>query len=103
MKSCYNTANVLIKSTKELYVPRLGSLAGLAYGDSDLSQNNFCYVNDSLKSIGQNAGYDLEKGGIVEFDDVEKMKGIAPQLGPNFKVDTNNKNGGFPILVWQEK
>ena len=104
MKNCYNAAEIYINSSSEMYKPRLGSLTGLVYKDSDLSQNNFCYVNDNLKSIGgEDTGYDLQKGGIVEFTDVEKMKDIAPQLGPNFKADTNNKNEGFPILVWQDK
>ena len=103
IKNCYNAADILIEYTKEVNTPRLGSLTCWAFNDTDLSQNNFCYVNGNLKSVGDYKGDNLQKYGIVEFTNVEEMKDIAPKLGPNFKADTNNKNEGFPILVWQEK
>ena len=29
------------------------------------------------------------------------MKGIAEQLGDDYVEDTENINGGYPILAWQ--
>ncbi len=31
-----------------------------------------------------------------------ELKGLATSLGDKFTQDTSNKNGGYPILKWQQ-
>lgn len=78
-------------------------MCGEVHNDTDLNQNNFCFISNTLKSFGQNLRDEQHECKVGEFENKEDLKSIDSQLGPNFKADTNNKNEGFPILVWQEK
>ena len=104
LRNCYNVGDLTVIELDgaDVGVERLGSLAGMIFlKDSIL--NVFCLTYDSLKSVGQYQGTGTKEKDIKEFTDINDMKNIASELGSNFKKDTNNKNGGFPILIWQDR
>ena len=104
LRNCYNVGNMTVEELEEVdvEVERIGSLTGYV-SVNDSIMNVFCFKSDSFNSVGQCYGGDPKEKDIKEFTDVNNMKNIASELGSNFKADTNNKNEGFPILVWQDR
>ena len=92
--NCYNIGETkIIPSNKT----RNGSIVG--YDNKAEIKNCFCWCSEGAKAIGQvvtGATYD-----ITEKTNKEEMKSIAEQLGDDYVEDTENINGGYPILAWQ--
>ena len=99
---CYNAGDVILRTSDDATGIRWGSLVGLIIG-KHLLKNNFCYINDELKSVGVMLdGSKVTTEEIVEYKNKEDIKSIADKLGNNFKADTKEINEGYPILTWQE-
>lgn len=68
------------------------SVAGGVVG-ADFGTISNCYFLDSVSKQVENSDYSKTE---------EEMKNsIFEGLGTNYKEDTENKNSGFPILLWQ--
>ena len=65
-----------------------------------LSGVSNCYwlIGPADRGIGQTVGVTDNTEGKTEAE----LKGLATTLGDKFVQDTNNKNGGYPILKWQQ-
>lgn len=101
--NCYNTGNVDVEGGNEEHRTRRGSITGLIF-KYDVIKNNFCYIYEDLKGFGEiyeRLGDGIED--VKQYDDRDKLKEIANDLGADYRKDTRNINEGFPILAWQEE
>ena len=123
--SCYNTGAVTATSTKGIAGGLLGSFrygtlrnsytataptaqnAGSVAGHLEWSSGqktlNKVYVPASdLETVGNLNGCTIQNG-AAESKTADELKALtAEELGDNFKPDTKNQNGGYPILKWQD-
>lgn len=121
--SCYNTGTV--KATKGVaggllgnfrsgtltnsYTSTLseaksaGSVAGHLEWSSGQKTLNKVYVPASdLETVGDRNGCTIQNG-AAESKTADELRALtAEELGDNFKPDTKNQNGGYPILKWQD-
>ena len=121
--SCYNTGTV--KATKGVaggllgnfrsgtltnsYTSTLseaksaGSVAGHLEWSSGQKTLNKVYVPASdLETVGDRNGCTIQNG-AAESKTADELRALtAEELGDNFKPDTKNQNGGYPILEWQD-
>ena len=121
--SCYNTGTV--KATKGVaggllgnfrsgtltnsYTSTLseaksaGSVAGHLEWSSGQKTLNKVYVPASdLETVGNLNGCTIQNG-AAESKTADELRALtAEELGDNFKPDTKNQNGGYPILKWQD-
>lgn len=121
--SCYNTGTV--KATKGVaggllgnfrsgtltnsYTSTLseaksaGSVAGHLEWSSGQKTLNKVYVPASdLETVGDRNGCTIQNG-AAESKTADELRALtAEELGDNFKHDTKNQNGGYPILKWQD-
>lgn len=60
-----------------------------------------CYwlTGTADRGIGETSGVTDNTVSKTESE----LKGLATTLGDKFTQDTNNKNGGYPILKWQQQ
>ncbi len=91
VKNCYNRGNVNVG-------PRFsgngyGGIA--AVGTGTKISNSFC-TRESVAAVGETAGI---AGTVVDED---KLKTLTTTLGDAYNNDTDNINGGCPILLWQD-
>ena len=121
--SCYNTGAVKATSTKGIAGGLLGSFR---YGTL---RNSYTATAPTAQNAGSVAGrlenafsrtvenvYVLDHGldivgvsatipstwKVTALSDAALQALTAEELGENFKPDTKNQNGGYPILKWQD-
>ena len=121
--SCYNTGAVTATSTKGIAGGLLGSFR---YGTL---RNSYTATAPTAQNAGSVAGrlenafsrtvenvYVLDHGldivgvsatipstwKVTALSDAALQALTAEELGDNFKPDTKNQNGGYPILKWQD-
>ena len=121
--SCYNTGAVTATSTKGIAG---GLLGGFRYGTL---RNSYTATAPTAQNAGSMAGrlenalsrtvenvYVLDHGleivgvsatipstwKVTALSDAALKALTAEELGDNFKSDTKNQNGGYPILEWQD-
>ena len=121
--SCYNTGAVTATSTKGIAGGLLGSFR---YGTL---KNSYTATAPTAQNAGSMAGrledalsrtvenvYVLDHGldivgvsatipstwKVTALSDAALKALTAEELGDNFKPDTKNQNGGYPILKWQD-
>lgn len=121
--SCYNTGAVTATSTKGIAG---GLLGGFRYGTL---RNSYTATAPTAQNAGSMAGrlenalsrtvenvYVLDHGldivgvsatipstwKVTALSDAALKALTAEELGDNFKPDTKNQNGGYPILEWQD-
>ena len=123
--SCYNTGAVTATNTKGVAGGLLGnfrsgtltnsytstpseaksagSVAGHLEWSSGQKTLNKVYVPASdLETVGNLNGCTIQNG-AAESKTADELKALtAEELGDNFKPDTKNQNGGYPILKWQD-
>ena len=80
--SSYNTGKISSK----------GSYAGIAGGNFGSITNSF-YLDTSVEQV-------LD-GTVDQRKSSEELKNIVESIGEDYKLDTDNKNDGYPIFNWQ--
>lgn len=110
VKNCYDTGKITL--TSDAYNPFGGAIAGsIADSDGVLvgSVENCYYLTGSRLYNGQDCGigYAGTEGSDTTVSKLEsemKLDAFALALSPtdkHFNVDSENNNGGFPVLTWQ--
>jgi len=93
IENCYNIGLVSYEASN---TSGIGAIIGLIGG----TQTNSYYLNNTeLNGIGNNYGGIAQQPTKVEK--IEDMPTVLSVVGDAFKADTNNINGGYPILNWQ--
>ena len=100
IRNCYNAGDIEIDTIENNETVRKGSLVAY-YEGGTLIDNCHCFIFEKLSWFGQFKGSSDEKSDVKTYETKESMKGIAKQLGKNYKDDTNEINEGYPILTWQ--
>lgn len=123
---CYATGTIRTISTNECY---LGGICGSYFSNTDGATITNCYSTSTVIGSGGNASYVgglspikaeanyvnsyyLEgtvsgaspKYGITGLGTAktaDELKALAATLGGSFAEDSENINGGYPILAWQ--
>ena len=123
---CYATGTIRTISTNECY---LGGICGSYFSNTDGATITNCYSTSTVIGSGGNASYVgglspikaeanyvnsyyLEgtvsgaspKFGITGLGTAktaDELKALAATLGGSFAEDSENINGGYPILAWQ--
>lgn len=123
---CYATGTIRTISTNECY---LGGICGSYFSNTDGATITNCYSTSAVIGSGGNASYVgglspikaeanyvnsyyLEgtvsgaspKYGITGLGTAktaDELKALAATLGGSFAEDSENINGGYPILAWQ--
>ena len=78
-------------------------MAGHLEWSSGQKTLNKVYVPASdLETVGDRNGCTIQNG-AAESKTADELRALtAEELGDNFKPDTKNQNGGYPILKWQD-
>ena len=92
IENCYNTGSVLYEASSTKYIGAvIGSITG--------TQTNSYYLNNTeLNGIGRNYSGTSQP---TKVEKIEDMPTVLSVVGDEFKADTNNINGGYPLLEWQ--
>jgi len=92
IEKCYNTGLVTYEASS---TKRIGAVIGTISG----TQTNSYYLNNTeLNGIGRNYNGTPQP---TKVEKIEDMPTVLSVVGSEFKADTNNINGGYPILNWQ--
>lgn len=103
-ENCYNAGKLSGTSDRSSWI-RTGGIAGMVQWDEIKVVNSYCttetaYLYSYLGySVGDNGSN--RKKVTSNRVSVSELKGYASKLGNDFKQDTENKNGGYPILEWE--
>ena len=97
----YNTGAVT--GTNPGVKARIGALAGKGYGGSwsvvyPVYKN--CYYSKTSETVYALGGEATDREGLIAKT-AEELK--TADLGAGFVADSENSNGGYPILKWQKK
>ena len=123
---CYATGTIRTISTNECY---LGGICGSYFSNTDGATITNCYSTSTVIGSGGNASYVgglspikaeanyvnsyyLEGAvsgaspkfgitGLGTAKTADELKALAATLGGSFAEDSENINGGYPILAWQ--
>ena len=89
INNCYNIATVTGKS----YVGAITSARTITVSNCGYLTGNATYGN----------GYKNSDTGCTIYNTIEEMPTVMEivNVGSHYKEDTNNINGGYPILSWQ--
>ena len=93
IENCYNVGKLNLKNINQQYI---GQIAGDIHTTNvndcmGLIENGFNLIGNEYKSTVSN----------TELAEKNKIPDILEIIGEDFKEDTNNINGGYPILDWQ--
>ena len=113
VKNCYNTGKIVSVSTSTN--PACGTIAGTIANSSGTKigsvencyflKGTYSYTSGSTVHTDEMVGYPLDKGEAnCKLASEMKLDAFAITLSPtdkSFNVDTDNINGGFPVLQWQ--
>ena len=123
---CYATGSIGTTSTNECY---LGGICGADWNQNSASVMTNCYSTAKVTGSGGNASYigalsastdesnyvncyylagtvsgESPKYGITgkgTSKTADELKALASTLGESFAEDSQNLNGGYPVLAWQ--
>jgi len=92
IEKCYNTGLVEYEASS---TKRIGAVIGVI---TETQTNSYYLNNTELNGIGRNYSGATEP---TKVNAIEEMPTVLSVVGSAFKADTNNINGGYPILNWQ--
>lgn len=96
--NCYNYGNITGADTD------IGAIAGKNRIPPEISAIGYIYNSYSLENVCLNLVTKKDEGTVIEncsFVSSTDLKNYANKLGSEFKNDSENVNGGYPILNWQ--
>lgn len=100
IKNCYSTCEIALPENKTQYI---GGIVGINGGYSHPSGeiiNTYC-TDANAYSYYKPENSEWHEEGKMNLSEM-KNQTFVNILGSAFKEDTNNKNGGYPILEWQD-
>jgi putative cell wall-binding protein len=95
--NCYNIG--LVSCSADAAATRIGSIAGI-WASNLTSKGNYYLQSDAVRGIGYCTQEDKAPD-ATESKIVEQIKALAPILGDAYVADTDQINGGYPVLAWQ--
>jgi putative cell wall-binding protein len=95
--NCYNIG--LVSCSADAAATRIGSIIGI-WASNLSSKGNYYLQNDAVSGIGF-CTHEDKAPDATESKTVDQMKALAPILGDPYVADTDQINGGYPILAWQ--
>jgi len=98
VRKCYNIGNVASNVTLTGTYNSVGGIAGLNSGGGGAIENSSYLSSTATTGVGRDVG---TTSGLTSVDSLLNMPTVISVVGSAFKADTNNINGGYPILNWQ--
>ncbi len=95
--NCYNIGSVTCSA--DAASTRIGSVAGIWASDLS-SAGNYYLQHEAVSGIGF-CTHEDKAPDATESKTIDELKALASILGDPYVADTDQINGGYPILAWQ--
>lgn len=101
--NCYNRG-IVDEATQYNSLPTHGGILGFNRGGGHKIENSYWLYDSNASSpfskVTNGVGNEASATGVTSKS-VTELKELANSLGTVYMTDNNNKNEGYPILIWQ--